>query len=128
MVSLPPPWPAVVAPDDSGRAVLPGPSDGDGEQLQPRAARPAASRAVHAARFTLRPPSRIGSDRVVADVAAPALFVLADQVGEGRAVHDVGHRLPDPAPEAEEGAIAVELALLRPRLADAVHRRDGAVD
>ena len=57
-----------------------------------------------------------------------AFAVLADEVGERRLVDHVGDRLADPAPEPEEVALAVELALLGPRLAHAIDRRDRPVD
>src|SRR4051794_21193776 len=68
------------------------------------------------------------SDDPVAHIAPFPLAVFAHQVGEGRPVDDVGDRLADPAPEPEEVAFAVEVALLVARLADAVDRGDRAVD
>src|SRR5262249_39501339 len=72
--------------------------------------------------------NRRGSDDPVAHVTPFPLAVLAHEVGEGGPVDDVGDRLAHPAPEPEEVALAVELALLVARLAHAIDRRDRSVD
>ena len=89
---------------------------------------PSPARAMPAAIQEIdRPPSShasdrafpAGSDRPVADVFAFSFAVLAEQVGERRAINHVRDRLTDSAPEPEKVAVTVELALLRPRLAHA---------
>src|SRR5262249_34860906 len=68
------------------------------------------------------------SDDPVAHVAPFSLAVFPNQVGECSFIDNVGNRLTHPAPETEEMALAVEIAFLVTRLADAVDRRDRPVD
>src|SRR5208282_3890525 len=67
-------------------------------------------------------------DRPIRDVRDPQFLVLFDKIGEARLIDDVRDRLADPAPEAEERAMAGIFAFLGPRDTHAIHRGNRTVD